>query len=201
SVTLFESGSYSRTVSYQGQPHKDFADNGSFTWNDAGSVITLKSKEGPKAMYQVGEHVLFALDKEGKPFQGDLTDTYTLAKSYADPTLEDKEWELVALRGENVVFKEGEKRATITFHNQLSKVTGQNGCNAFAGSYELKPMGQIRLGDILGTLMACPDMTLSNTFDQMLGQVDNYSINDSILSLNKGKRAPLAQFKWVLEEE
>ncbi|MEO1010507.1 MAG: copper resistance protein NlpE N-terminal domain-containing protein [Bacteroidota bacterium] len=201
SVTLFESGKYNRTLTYLGKSDRGFTDNGDFTWNDAGSIVTLKAKDGQEQMYQVGENTLFHLDNAGKRIDGSLEEKYILKKNHMDPTLENKEWELVELMGEKVSFKEGQKKANITFHSELSRATGNNSCNVFTGSYELKPMGRIKLGGPAATLMACPDMEIADKFNQILTQVDNYAINEGMLSLNKARMAPLARFKLTSKEE
>ncbi len=46
-------------------------------------------------------------------------------------------------------------------------------------------------------MMACFDMTVEDGLKNVLANTDNYTINDSILSLNKARMAPLARFKAV----
>lgn len=195
SVTLFNSGKYTRTVTYLGREEKGTTDNGDFVWNDTGSIVTLHSKNGNNQMYQVGENVLYHIDRQGKRIDGDLAEKYILKKNVSDPRLEDRDWVLKELMGEKVSFKGGKKKVSITFHSELAKITGNNSCNLFTASYELGELNQIKLGHIATTLMACENMEIASKFNEVLEKADNYSINDGILSLNKAKMAPLARFK------
>ena len=45
--------------------------------------------------------------------------------------------------------------------------------------------------------MACDGVTIERTFLEVLEQADNYTIANGELSLNIGRRAPLAVFKAV----
>lgn len=201
SLTLFESGKYDRTVTYLGKEKRGTTDNGDFEWNDSGSIINVKDKDGSEQLYQVGESLLFHLDKKGNRIQGDLAEMYLLKKNPIDPKLEDKKWKLFEIMGQEVVIEEGTKEASITFHSILGQATGNNSCNAFACSYDLKTGNRISLGNAAATLMACKNMALASKFNGLFQQVDNYAISeDGILSLNKARMAPLARFKMVAQE-
>lgn len=197
SITLFESGKYTRTVMYLGKQDRGITDNGDFTWKDTGAIVTLAANDGSEQMYQVGENVLFHLDRQGHKIEGDLAKNYRLFKNASDPKLEDKKWVLMELMGKAVTLGEGSKQADITFHSQLARVTGNNGCNVFTAAFELKPHGRIALGHIAATLMACQNMEVASKFNEALEKADNYTLDDSILSLNKARMAPLARFRLV----
>ncbi|WP_299530588.1 copper resistance protein NlpE N-terminal domain-containing protein [Ulvibacterium sp.] len=200
SITLFESGKYTRTLTYLGKQDRGITDNGDFTWNDTGAIVTLTANNGSEQAYQVGEDVLFHLDRQGHRISGNLAENYQLLKNATDLDLEDKKWVLIELMGEAVTFAEGSKEATITFHSQLARVTGNNGCNVFTAAYELKPHDRIALGHIAATLMACQNMELATTFNEVLEKVDNYTLADGVLSLNKARMAPMARFQLVETE-
>jgi len=55
--------------------------NGTFIWNDAGSVITLDTDVIPPH-YQVGEHFLRQLDMQGRAITGVLAENYILRKEF-----------------------------------------------------------------------------------------------------------------------
>ena len=55
----------------------DFTITGTFSWNEAGSAITLDTTNIPPH-YQVGEGKLIQLDMEGNPITGELSDSYVL---------------------------------------------------------------------------------------------------------------------------
>ena len=46
-------------------------------------------------------------------------------------------------------------------------------------------------------MMACPDMSVEDGLKLVLANTDNYTVNDTILSFNKARMAPLARFKAV----
>ena len=87
---MFKDGKYIRTTKYLGREEKVFREEGAFTWNDAGSVITLAEKRGSGQKYKVGENLLFHLDRDGNVITGTLADKYTLIKTTMDARLEDK---------------------------------------------------------------------------------------------------------------
>lgn len=193
-ITLKSDGTFMRSLKYLGKEQNSFFDQGNFTWDASGSKITLSGENEETQMYQVGENVLFHLDKEGNRITGDLSENYKLAKNPTDPRLEGKRWVLVELRDKPVVQKEGSREGFIQFDMETSSVSGNSTCNGFSGGYELKGDNQISFGNIAGTMMACPDMETEQGFYQVLQQSDNYSITDTIMTLNKARMAPLAKF-------
>ncbi|MDY0217387.1 MAG: META domain-containing protein, partial [Bacteroidales bacterium] len=73
------------------------------------------------------------------------------------------------------------------------------GCNHFNGEYELFEGNRISMNKNMAmTLMLCPDVDVDESaFLNVFELTDNYTIKDKILSLNVGKRMPLAVFKVV----
>ncbi|MDG1276274.1 MAG: copper resistance protein NlpE [Algoriphagus sp.] len=55
---------------------------GSFSWNEAGSIITLTNVTSGPNQYKVGENRIWHLDINGKIITGDLADHYVLIKSH-----------------------------------------------------------------------------------------------------------------------
>lgn len=193
-ITLKSDGTFQRSLKYLGKDPNAFFDQGSFTWDASGSKITLTGENGESQMYQVGENVLFHLDREGNRIAGDLAENYKLAKNPSDPRLEGKKWLLVELHGKPIVQKEGSREGFIQFDMETSSASGNSTCNGFSGGYELKGENQITFGNIAGTMMACPDMETEQAFYAVLKQTDNYSVADTIMTLNKARMAPLAKF-------
>ncbi|MCF1751744.1 copper resistance protein NlpE N-terminal domain-containing protein [Mariniradius sediminis] len=193
-ITLKSDGTFLRSLKYLGKDPNAFFDQGNLTWDTSGSKIRLTGENGETQMYQVGENVLFHLDKEGNRITGDLADNYKLIKNPTDPRIEGKKWVLVELRGKPVVQKEGSREGFIQFDMETSSASGNSTCNGFSGGYELKGQNQITFGNIAGTMMACPDMETEQAFYDVLKQTDNYSVADTIMTLNKAKMAPLAKF-------
>lgn len=56
-------------------------ETGTFSWDEAGNVVTLTTENGREDLYQVGENRLFRLDPEGNRVQGALADHYILEKT------------------------------------------------------------------------------------------------------------------------
>ncbi len=198
SVTLAADGRFLRAMTYLGKEENARLDSGTFSWDPSGSVITLQPDQGEPQLYQVGENILFHLDRDGNRITGDLADKYQLMKNKSDPRLENKKWILTALMGQEVSFPEGAQEAFLEFHSESGRISGNNSCNLLNGTYELKEGDRIAFGNIAATLMACPDMQIADQLNQVLGRADNYTIADGVLSLNKAKMAPLARFR--LEE-
>ena len=83
-LTLMEDGSFERRTTYLGKDGETRSDKGNFTWNDAGSAVTLALEDGETQQYQVGENMLFHLDREGNRITGDLAENYILMKNKTD---------------------------------------------------------------------------------------------------------------------
>ncbi|XOV83794.1 MAG: copper resistance protein NlpE N-terminal domain-containing protein [bacterium] len=190
-ITLNADGTFDRTLRYIDKSPTPIADNGRFTWNAAGSKVTLG--EGVDAQrYQVGENQLFQLDRNGERMTGDLAGQYILHKHVHDPLIEDQLWRLVELRGQPIESR----KAELTLRAEDSVASGNASCNRFTGAYAVKSGQRIEFdGHMAVTRMACPDMSTEAAFLQILQQVDHYAIGqDGNLSLHKARMAPLARF-------
>ena len=110
----------------------------------------------------------------------------------------DKYWKLIVLDGQPVTMVEGQSReAFMTIKSNDKKVTGFGGCNNFFGDVKLEDGNRIKFSTMGSTMMACDGVTIERTFLEVLEQADNYTIANGELSLNIGRRAPLAVFKAV----
>jgi len=198
-ITLFSTGKFKRTQKYLGKDGKLFVEEGDFQWNEQGSAITIASEDGSTQMYQVGENILFHLDQKGNRITGDLAENYQLKKNRMDPRIENTKWILMEIQGQEVTFEEGEKEAYLVLNSEESRYSGSDGCNQMNGSYELKEGDRLSFGQGMSTLMACPDMTIPDAFGEVLQRVDNYTIGEGVLSLNKARMAPLARFRKAEE--
>ena len=194
-IRLEADGAYTRELAYLGKEDGVTRDSGRFTWNDAGSIVTLDSG-GEAQQYQVGENILFHLDRAGQRSTGDLAERYRLLKAPRDPDLEDRRWVLVEIMGQPVVTSPDGREAFIRFDGAQGTLNGNNSCNNFFGSYVLQPGNRIRIADNLGaTMMACPDMEPEAAFMDALGRIDNYATDGNSLSLNRARMAPLLRFE------
>ncbi len=199
-LTLMEDGSFERRTTYLGKDAETRSDKGYFTWNDAGSSVTLALEDGGIQQYQVGENMLFHLDREGNRITGDLAENYILMKNKTDLLLENKKWVLTELMGKEITFEDENRQAFLMFDSASGRVGGSDSCNRLTGSYEILEGNRLSFGrGMASTMMACPDMEIADRFNEVLNTVDNYTVADGVLSLNKARMAPLARFKLVSE--
>lgn len=146
------------------------ADN--FTISD-GKLALNKAKRAPLAEFKKGE-----MDIE--PIVG-------------------KYWKLKTLEGQHITMADNQEREIyFTLKSQDNRVTGFAGCNTINGEYTLEEGNRIRFKGMLTTLKACPDVDVDESaFLKVFELADNYTIVDDLLSLNVGRRAPLAVFEAV----
>lgn len=111
----------------------------------------------------------------------------------------EKYWKLKTLEGKDVTMADNQEREIyFMLKSEGNKVTGFAGCNTISGEYVLEEGNRIRFNHMLTTLKACPDLELNESeFLEVFELADNYTIVDDVLSLNVGRRAPLAVFEAV----
>jgi len=115
---------------------------------------------------------------------------------HGDAGLEGKRWILTELMGEPAEDpKDARKVNYIQFHTEGRRIHAYAGCNQMSGTYEIAEGRRIEFSEIIATRMACENMKPEEQMKEVLKVADNYAISDGILSLNVGKRAPLARFK------
>lgn len=79
-IFLFENGDFEIEENYL---ERSFMrqDKGTFEWNDAGDVITLRGIEDSNPrLFKVAENQIIQLDIEGKPITGNLAEAFILRK-------------------------------------------------------------------------------------------------------------------------
>lgn len=112
--------------------------------------------------------------------------------------IKNKYWKLVTLEGQPVKMAPDQEREAYFMLKDSSRVVGFGGCNGINGSYELREdQMRLRFSNLLTTLKACPGVNTESEFLQALNQADNYTLQGDTLSLNVGRRAPLAVFHAV----
>lgn len=117
------------------------------------------------------------------------------AAAVENKSLEGTYWVLTELNGTAVAPpKEGEKPSFIYLNADEKRVSLSGGCNSMGGSYELLEGNRIRFSQMMGTLMACPDMTKEEGLRNMVELVDNYAIQGEHLSFARARMAPAARF-------
>ena len=122
----------------------------------------------------------------------------TPALTAVDNGIAGRKWKLIELMGKPVADSINGKEPFILFKKEDSSYAANGGCNGLGGTFildEEKLRIQFRQG--MSTMMACPDMIVEEGLKKVFSSADNYTVNDTILSLNKARMAPLARFKAV----
>lgn len=197
-LQLNKDETYILKTKYLGKSDEVNTTTGTFKWGSNGGMIQLAGLSGDApGKYQVGEEVLFHLDKDGKRITGDLADKYRLDK--ARPGLVNTRWKLVEIMGKKVADMDLMKEPYIQLTGEAEgwKVAGSDGCNNLIGSYDMGDQGTISFGQFASTSMACPKPDLGQEISQVMEKVDNFSLNEdrTRLSFSKAKTAPLAVFE------
>ena len=185
---------------------QSLSSDNNFILTSTGSVeVTKKGKEirltgdskGSINTYKWENNSLVSVTNNGKKMAKDEVVSYEKVDT---KSIIEKYWKLIEVRGNavevNPVFPQ---EAYIIFTKEGNVVNGRGGCNSFRGTYTLTGETQIKLSQVISTMMACPDMELESQFLPVLEMADNYTISSDgkYLSLNKGRMAPLARFEVV----
>ncbi|MFB9293302.1 META domain-containing protein [Persicitalea jodogahamensis] len=135
-------------------------------------------------------------DNHPRKVKGDALET--LNKTDQNPITE-KYWKLVTLAGREVIMSKNQERESyFILKTDQNRVTGFAGCNTFNGTYTLEKGSRIRFSPLATTRKACSDVDISEPeFLRVFGLTDNYTIKGDTLTLNVGRRAPLAVFEAV----
>lgn len=198
-IELRSDNTFTRTFTYLGRSEPPAEIAGTFTWDRSGSRIMLGDNTAQQ--FQVGENVLIHLDGNGQRIDGDSSAAYRLEKTVNDASIEGRRWQLVELNGRAVEPAAGGEVFYFELDAAQSRVTGNASCNRFFGPYELLAGNRLRFGpNLASTMRACPELEREREFLDVLARVDNYSIGDGMLSLNRARMAPLARFRPVQGE-
>lgn len=191
-VILNSDETFTAHFKYLGKSDKVFSKEGRFTWNAAGSIVTLAGD----AQYQVGENHLTRLALDGSRVTGALADRYVLAK-IPDGGVTERYWKLVELNGQPL--PKLNRAPWLILKEADGRMNGFGGCNSFTGSYKLDvAASRISFGQIATTSMACiSGMEVEQAFHEALRNADNYSLAGDHLTLNRARMAPLARFEAV----
>ncbi len=171
---------------------------GSFHWE--GSKIMLEGipPHERSPWFRVEEGQVRCLDMEGEVITGELENFYILRKE-GNPLVENRRWQLVEINGRPV---EGTPDTHfLLFDPSEGMAAAKADCNVMMFSYKIRNELQVRFGQGLSTLMACPDNDLEEQLVSVLLEADNLSTDGTFLTLNKARMAPLARFILAEEEQ
>lgn len=124
-----------------------------------------------------------------------ITDSVVSAvESYGESiSLEGTKWKLVQIKGKNV--EQTSNKELAIFFEENKRFSAFMGCNGIGGNYELQKGNRILFSKVISTQMACVNMEIESEFNSIVEKVDNYSITNNKLTLNKARMAPLAVFE------
>ena len=196
-------GAYTLNSHYLGKSKTPFVEQGTFRWDESGGRIILEGSRGGPTWYRVGENRLIMLDQNAQAIQSNIG-TYELMKTSSNASvvaheepIQEVYWKLIGIMGKAVVLGEKQREPYIMLKIENNRVQGFGGCNILMGSYELKEGQRIHFSKMASTMMACPHMEEERALFHVLEKVDNYTIKDGVLMLNKARMAPLATFEAV----
>lgn len=122
------------------------------------------------------------------------------APAVVAPSITDKKWKLIELMGQPIADSVNGKEPFILLKKADSSYAANGGCNGMGGKFMLdEKLMRIQFTQGMSTMMACPDMSVEDGLKKAFESADNYTVNDTILSLNKARMAPLARFRAVAQ--
>ena len=74
-----------------------------------------------------------------------------------------KSWVLTNLNGDTIVVDTLKNKTPFFMLRTVDKITGNNGCNIFNGSYTMA-QDTIKVSALMTTMMACPNVTYEDNF-------------------------------------
>ena len=161
--------------------------SGSFKWTPSGNTVQLSTALGKNLFFKVGENTLQELTQEGSVKADGL-----VFKKTTD-NIVGKKWKLIELNGKAVNAGSLMKEPFLYFNPFDNRVNGNGGCNNIFGEYKVEGL-RLSFSKMAMTRMACQNMDIENQINKVLSTVDNYTVADGVLSLNKARMAPLARF-------
>ena len=96
-------------------------------------------------------------------------------------------WTLVFLDGVSLEDLNPNEVPYLEFQVAEKTISGKDGCNMISGSIEEISNSTIKFGPIMGTKMACMDMSVPDMFRQKLTEVETYKIMIAVVENNEEK--------------
>lgn len=200
-LTLDKDLNYTLNTKYLGKKDAPATRKGKFSWNAAGSTITLAGIQNAPSQYLVGENRLFQLDMQGQRITGGLASKYELIKQSQTDTaggdITGIYWKLTELIGKSVDTTVNRKEMHLVLDQESGRVKGNGGCNNLSGTFTLLDGNRIKFSQMVSTRMACPAMQDESAFLQALAKSNTYIITGNELQLTANKMAPLLKFTAV----
>ena len=99
----------------------------------------------------------------------------------------ERKWVLFEIKGNPVQLSGTDKDAHLVFFAADKRYGGSGGCNRINGVYFINKNNKLNFGETASTKMLCPDQAFENNFLTALKTIDNYTLEDNIMSLKHGK--------------
>jgi copper homeostasis protein (lipoprotein) len=199
-LILSEGLNYILETTYLGKTGETQMRTGTFGWNVSGQIVTLENVDefSIPAYYGVGENHITQLDLKGNRIEGALANNYRLMKDQSGIT--EKYWKLIELNGRKITSpSSADREAFMLLKAATMMVTGNGGCNAFSGRYEISTGNRIRFSPIGATKMTCIGVDTEGQLFAAFEMTDIFIVENDTLSLINSKMAPLARFVLVLK--
>jgi len=105
------------------------------------------------------------------------------------------QWTLIQLDGQAIQSSEVGETPHLIFLESEQRVAGSTGCNRLMGGYSLDASGNLVLGPLATTMMACPNMATEDAFLEALRSFKSSEFRDGVLYLLDGSGETLAVFE------
>lgn len=108
-------------------------------------------------------------------------------------------WKLIGVSGKAVIEDANGREAYIILRIEDRRLQGFGGCNILLGSYELnEATHKVKFSRVASTMMACPRLRDESEFFKALEKVEEYSIEEGVLLLQKEGKT-VATFEAVYQ--
>lgn len=177
-LTLGSDGTFERQTRYLDRETVPRTELGKFTWHASGNAISLDANGGGE-QYAVGEGRLTLLNRDGTRPDPQASNRVLTRVAKQVPaggdlnqTLENHRWTLVsATDSENrridILFPVADRPFVFNFSGAALNAKGS--CNTLRGSYQIDAAGQLNVGRMAATMMACePELMKADTALAML---------------------------------
>lgn len=159
--------------------------------------VFLKKKNIKQSFLMVVLGLTLTTCTNSKETNSQITARNTIPhKPTTNEDLFDKEWDLFELNGTTIVLDTSfQKKPHVIFEKGNHLLYGNLGCNGFRTNVEFEDAGQIKLGDIAATEMACQNLEIEHTFLDALKQTVKYELNEDVLSFKNADHETVARLR------
>jgi len=106
-------------------------------------------------------------------------------------------WVLTEIEGVEAINVNSGELPNLEINTRTMSIMGSDGCNQYRGKIKVLSRDKIVFGPIMGTKKACPDMTISDKFNTILGSVASFKKERLKLILYDENTKELLSFKKV----